>query len=134
MPLFSMGLLVRSPWPRAWRDRNLSRRQPAHLADPRRSRASDSPRASQNCSDNPRLEAMQLVSFRHAGAHKFGAAVDGGIVDLSERTAGHWSSLRAAIAGKALDKLAAAAKGMAADFKMDEVELLPAIPDPEKIL
>ena len=30
--------------------------------------------------------------------------------------------------------LIAAAKGVAADFKMDEVELLPVIPDPEKIL
>ena len=77
---------------------------------------------------------MRLVSFRHAGALKFGAAADGGIVDLSERTGGRWPGLRAAIAGKALGELAAATKGVAADFRMDEVELLPAIPDPEKIL
>ena len=30
---------------------------------------------------------MRLVSFRHAGAAKFGAVVEGGIVDLSARTA-----------------------------------------------
>ena len=77
---------------------------------------------------------MRLVSFRHAGAQKFGAAVDGGIVDLSERTGARWPSLRAAIAAKALGELAAAAKGVAPDLAFDAVELLPTIPDPEKIL
>ena len=40
---------------------------------------------------------MRLVSFRQAGAAKFGAVVDGGIVDLSKRTAQRWSSLREVI-------------------------------------
>jgi 2-keto-4-pentenoate hydratase/2-oxohepta-3-ene-1,7-dioic acid hydratase in catechol pathway len=77
---------------------------------------------------------MQLVSFRHAGAHKFGAVADGGIVDLSERTSGRWPSLRAAIAAKALEELAATAKNVHPDLKLDEVELEPVIPDPAKIL
>ena len=77
---------------------------------------------------------MRLVSFRHSGAHKFGAAVDGGIVDLSERTGARWPGLRAAIAAKAFGELAAAAKGVAPDLAFDDVELLPTIPDPEKIL
>ena len=77
---------------------------------------------------------MRLLSFRHAGAAKFGAAVEGGIVDLSARLGERWPSLRAANAGKALDQLAAAAKGQRADFKMEDVELLPVIPDPQKIL
>lgn len=77
---------------------------------------------------------MRLVSFRHSGAHKFGAAVDGGIVDLSERTGARWPGLRAAIAAKGLGELAAAAKGVAPDLAFDDVELLPTIPDPEKIL
>lgn len=77
---------------------------------------------------------MRLVSFRHAGMRKFGAAVDGGIVDLSARTGERWPGLRAAIAGKALEELAATAKGVAADLGLDEVELLPVIPDPDKIL
>jgi 2-keto-4-pentenoate hydratase/2-oxohepta-3-ene-1,7-dioic acid hydratase in catechol pathway len=77
---------------------------------------------------------MRLVSFRQAGAAKFGAAVDGGIVDLSERTGGRWRSLRAAIADKALGELATTAKGATVDFKVDEVEWLPVIPDPDKIL
>ncbi len=77
---------------------------------------------------------MRLVSFRHANAQKFGMMVDGGIVDLSTRLSARWPSLRAAIAGQALDELAAATKGVAADFKLGEVELLPVIPEPGKIL
>ncbi|TAJ97607.1 MAG: FAA hydrolase family protein [Reyranella sp.] len=77
---------------------------------------------------------MRLVSFRHAGANKFGAAVEGGVVDLSSRTSGRWSGLRDVIAAKALGELAAAATGAPADLKLEDVELLPVIPDPGKIL
>ncbi len=77
---------------------------------------------------------MRLVSFRHAGANKFGAAVDGGIVDLSARTKGRWSGLREAIAAKALDELRAVTKIATADMTFNDVELLPVIPDPAKIL
>lgn len=77
---------------------------------------------------------MRLVSFRHAGTSKFGAAIDGGIVDLSERTGARWPSLRAAIAARGLDELAAAAKDAKADLRFGEVDLLPVIPDPDKIL
>ena len=72
---------------------------------------------------------MRLVSFRQAGVAKFGAVADGGIVDLSSR----WPSLREAIAAKAMGELAAAAK-RPADFKFDDVELDPVIPNPAKIL
>src|SRR5215470_737262 len=73
---------------------------------------------------------MKLVSFRHANAAKFGAVIDGGILDLSER----FSSLREAIAGKALGELAAHAKRAKPELKFEEVELEPVIPDPSKIL
>lgn len=73
---------------------------------------------------------MRLVSFRHADTAKFGVFVDGGIVDLSAR----WPSLRDAIAAKGLTTLAAATRNAAADFSLDEVELLPVIPNPDKIL
>jgi 2-keto-4-pentenoate hydratase/2-oxohepta-3-ene-1,7-dioic acid hydratase in catechol pathway len=73
---------------------------------------------------------MRLVSFRHADASKFGALVEGGIIDFSPR----WSSLRDAIAAKALPSLAAAAKGARPDLGLDEVELLPVVPNPDKIL
>ena len=77
---------------------------------------------------------MRLVSFRHAGANKFGAAVDGGIVDLSARTHGRWTGLRDVIAAKALDELRTATQSAAADLAFEDVELLPVIPDPDKIL
>ncbi len=73
---------------------------------------------------------MRLVSFRHADTSKFGVFVDGGIVDLSTR----WPSLRDAIAAKGLADVAAATRNAAADFSLDEVELLPVIPNPDKIL
>jgi 2-keto-4-pentenoate hydratase/2-oxohepta-3-ene-1,7-dioic acid hydratase in catechol pathway len=73
---------------------------------------------------------MRLVSYRHAGAQKFGAVVEEGIVDLSARGPG----LRQAIAAKALPELAAFIKGRRADVALDAVELLPVIPDPDKIL
>jgi 2-keto-4-pentenoate hydratase/2-oxohepta-3-ene-1,7-dioic acid hydratase in catechol pathway len=73
---------------------------------------------------------MRLVSFRHADTSKFGAVVDNGIVDLSAR----WPSLRDAIAAKALPSLATAMKGAKADFALADVELLPTIPNPDKIL
>ena len=69
---------------------------------------------------------MRLVSFRHADTSKFGVFVDGGIVDLSAR----WPSLRDAIAAKGLADVAAATRNAAADFSLDEVELLPVIPEP----
>jgi 2-keto-4-pentenoate hydratase/2-oxohepta-3-ene-1,7-dioic acid hydratase in catechol pathway len=76
---------------------------------------------------------MRLVSFSHAGVSKFGAVVDGGIVDLSARTNGRWASLRELLAAQALPEVAALAKG-APDLKLADVELLPVIPNPEKIL
>ena len=45
-----------------------------------------------------------------------------------------WTSLREAIAAKALGELAAAAKGASADLKFEDVELDPVIPNPDKIL
>src|SRR6185295_2368870 len=51
-------------------------------------------------------------------------------VDLSSRGA----SLREVIAAGMLGTLAASAKDATADLKLDEVELAPVIPDPDKIL
>jgi 2-keto-4-pentenoate hydratase/2-oxohepta-3-ene-1,7-dioic acid hydratase in catechol pathway len=73
---------------------------------------------------------MRLVSFRHADTSKFGVFADGGIVDLSAR----WPSLRDAIAARGLADAAAATRNAAADFSLDEVELLPVVPNPDKIL
>jgi 2-keto-4-pentenoate hydratase/2-oxohepta-3-ene-1,7-dioic acid hydratase in catechol pathway len=77
---------------------------------------------------------MRLLSFRHAGVPKFGAVVDGGIVDLSARTEGRWTSLRDVIANKGVGSLAAVIKGQRADHRFEDVTVEPVIPDPDKIL
>jgi len=77
---------------------------------------------------------MRLVSFRHADSAKIGAVTEGGIVDLSTRTASRWTNLRAALAAKALPELAAAARDATADLSWDDIALEPVIPDPDKIL
>ena len=76
---------------------------------------------------------MRLLSFRHAGAPKYGAAVEGGVVDLSRSLGERWPTLRAAIAGSASDQFAAA-RNQKPDFRIEDVEFLPVIPDPGKIL
>ena len=77
---------------------------------------------------------MRLATFRHANALKFGAVVEGGIVDLSARVGTRWPSLRAVLADRALPALAAAAKGARADVALGDVTFAPLVPEPEKIL
>jgi 2-keto-4-pentenoate hydratase/2-oxohepta-3-ene-1,7-dioic acid hydratase in catechol pathway len=77
---------------------------------------------------------MRLVSFRHADSAKIGTVTDGGIIDLTARTASRWTNLREALAAKALPELAAAAKGGSADLSWDDIALEPVITDPDKIL
>ncbi|MBS0224513.1 MAG: fumarylacetoacetate hydrolase family protein [Proteobacteria bacterium] len=77
---------------------------------------------------------MRLASFRQAGVEKFGAVVDDGIVDLSARFQGRWASLRDALADNGIDQLTAAVRNQKADFTLDAIELLPVVPNPDKIL
>jgi 2-keto-4-pentenoate hydratase/2-oxohepta-3-ene-1,7-dioic acid hydratase in catechol pathway len=77
---------------------------------------------------------MRLASFRQAGVQKFGAVVEEGIVDLSARLNGRWATLRDVLADNGLAALATAAKNQKADIALNSVELLPVIPNPDKIL
>lgn len=77
---------------------------------------------------------MKLTSFARGGAPSWGAVVDGGIVDLGKAMGGKYPTLRSAIEGNALKDAAAAADGASPDASLDDVTLLPVIPDPEKIL
>ncbi|MDH3232253.1 MAG: fumarylacetoacetate hydrolase family protein [Alphaproteobacteria bacterium] len=77
---------------------------------------------------------MKLTSFARDGAASWGAVVDGGIVDLGKAMGGKYPTLRSAIEGNALKDAAAAADGASPDATIDEVALLPVIPDPDKIL
>ncbi len=76
---------------------------------------------------------MKFISYRDSNGDSFGVVDDdGGVVDVGRK--GPYPSLRAALAADGLAELAALAAGAAPDTTMDEVTLLPVIPDPDKII
>lgn len=77
---------------------------------------------------------MKLLSFEAAGRVHFGAAIDGGVVDLTGKLGPEIGSLQALLeAGRVADaaRIAAAAQP---DFALDAIRFLPPIPAPEKII
>ncbi|WP_454753341.1 fumarylacetoacetate hydrolase family protein [Cupriavidus necator] len=77
---------------------------------------------------------MKLTSFLHAGHHAFGAVIGDKIVDLTPHIESVGASLREALANGALPRIAEIVAGSQPSLALAEVELLPVIPDPEKIL
>lgn len=76
---------------------------------------------------------MKIISFRDANGDSFGVVDDnGGVVDVGRK--GPYASLRAALAADGLDEVAALAAGAEPDTNMDDVTLLPVVPDPDKIV
>jgi 2-keto-4-pentenoate hydratase/2-oxohepta-3-ene-1,7-dioic acid hydratase in catechol pathway len=80
------------------------------------------------------MTPSRLATFSVDGLTKYGAVVDGGIVDLSARFAKEYPTLREVIAAGALAKLAEEAARHQPDFALDAVTWLPPIPAPEKII
>jgi 2-keto-4-pentenoate hydratase/2-oxohepta-3-ene-1,7-dioic acid hydratase in catechol pathway len=77
-------------------------------------------------------DQMRLTSFKLGARQCYGAVVGDGLVDLTDRL-GQYPTLRALIAGNGLPVAEAAIRGLAADYKLAEVALLPPVPDPENI-
>lgn len=77
---------------------------------------------------------MQFVSYTRNGRAGFGVRVNGGIVDLTGRLDPRIDSLKAAIAAEALSKAQEYVRGRWAELSDADVDLLPVIPDPAKIL
>ncbi len=77
---------------------------------------------------------MKLVTYRHKGVETFGVVVDGGVVDAGRRLAGRYAGLRAVIAGGALGEVRSATAGQKPEASLEEIEFLPPIRDPEKLL
>lgn len=77
---------------------------------------------------------MILVTFRRGGEVGFGAASDDGVIDLGARLGGRYSCLREALHPEGIDDLRRAAEGRAADFAFADIELLPPVPNPRKII
>jgi len=78
---------------------------------------------------------MKLVSFEHAARASFGViAEDGGIIDLRDKLGGGITTLKQAIAANALEGIRKAAAGAKSTLTVDQVRLLPPIPEPGKII
>jgi len=76
---------------------------------------------------------MRLASYHMRGRPSFGAVVGDGIVDLRARLS-RFSTLSEVFRAKALDQAIAAVAGVRPDVPLSEVELLPPLLAPEKIL
>ncbi len=76
---------------------------------------------------------MKFLSFSHAGKDSYGALTDKGIVDLGARHP-ELPDLREALRQQRLEALGLEAAGSDADFAIGDVEFLPTIPNPEKII
>jgi 2-keto-4-pentenoate hydratase/2-oxohepta-3-ene-1,7-dioic acid hydratase in catechol pathway len=76
---------------------------------------------------------MKFVSFTINGSASFGAVTDAGVVDLGARH-DDLNDLRDALRAGRLDELAKEAAAADADFAVDDIEFLPTVPNPEKII
>jgi 2-keto-4-pentenoate hydratase/2-oxohepta-3-ene-1,7-dioic acid hydratase in catechol pathway len=76
---------------------------------------------------------MRLATYNFRGRPSFGAVVGDGIVDLRGRLS-RFSSLLEVFRAQALGEAKAASEGVRPDVRLAEVELLPPLLAPEKIL
>jgi 2-keto-4-pentenoate hydratase/2-oxohepta-3-ene-1,7-dioic acid hydratase in catechol pathway len=76
---------------------------------------------------------MRLASYNFRGRPSFGAVVGDGIVDLRARLS-RFASLLEVFRAQALGEAKAASEGVRPDVRVAQVELLPPLPAPEKIL
>ncbi|MCM2435908.1 fumarylacetoacetate hydrolase family protein [Agrobacterium rosae] len=77
---------------------------------------------------------MKFISFTRLGKSGFGAVVDDGVIDLTNRLGPALDSLKAFIAADILDAAISFIHGRRADFALSDITLLPVVPDAGKIL
>ena len=76
---------------------------------------------------------MKFITYAKDGVASFGAIIAAGIVDLGARHP-ELTDLRAAIKAGQLGSLADEASSANADCTLDDIEYLPTIPNPEKVI
>ncbi|MBI3703638.1 MAG: fumarylacetoacetate hydrolase family protein [Rhizobiales bacterium] len=78
---------------------------------------------------------MKLASYKVRGRESFGAVAGDGVADLKSRLGPRYQSLLAVLREDGgLDAARAAARGVRSDFPLTELEWLPPLAAPEKIL
>src|SRR5271156_1152328 len=77
---------------------------------------------------------MRLASYIARGRTSFGAVLGDGLVDFRVRFGSRFASLVDLMRANALDEARAALAGVRPDFPLSEVQLLPPLLTPEKIL
>jgi 2-keto-4-pentenoate hydratase/2-oxohepta-3-ene-1,7-dioic acid hydratase in catechol pathway len=77
---------------------------------------------------------MKLISFRAKGAAHYGVVSGTGIVDLTPRLGTRYPDIKSVLQGGALAEAERAAKGATVDFKLDQIQFDPVIPNPGKVL
>jgi 2-keto-4-pentenoate hydratase/2-oxohepta-3-ene-1,7-dioic acid hydratase in catechol pathway len=77
---------------------------------------------------------MKLASFRIGAKSTYGIITDNGAIDLGARLGAKYPDLKALIAGTGLAEARAAAEQGGRSAKLNEIEFLPVIPNPGKIV
>lgn len=76
---------------------------------------------------------MKLASFVHQGKRSYGIVRDNGVIDLGHRLGDRYADLKSLLAANALHE-AQQLSGETPDLRFDDLELLPVIDNPGKIL
>lgn len=77
---------------------------------------------------------MKLLSFTKDGRESFGAVVGDKVVDLGRKFAGRYADIVSVLKADALGEVEGALAGEAGDYALADVEILPVIPNPPKII
>jgi 5-carboxymethyl-2-hydroxymuconate isomerase len=77
---------------------------------------------------------MRLLSFTARGRESFGVVSGNGVIDLGARAVASARTMAELLAAGALDQARRVSAGASADLGLDEIEFLPPIPKPSKVL
>jgi 2-keto-4-pentenoate hydratase/2-oxohepta-3-ene-1,7-dioic acid hydratase in catechol pathway len=76
---------------------------------------------------------MRVVSFEHGGSRSFGLLDQTHVIDVGSQLKSRFNDLRAVLAANALPELLTASEKVPS-YSINEINFLPVIPNPEKIL
>jgi len=77
---------------------------------------------------------MRIASYVWNGRASYGIVAAAGVIDLGSRLGAKYPTLRDALAANAMKEVAGVAKGAKPDMSISQVELVPPIPNAEKII